>query len=76
VIFGDRIKLLRPYDDGRLQPGDVVQAAAVESWDTDDETAARLPKGVCRSLCRPAADGRGPRAKLIDDTFDEETDTD
>lgn len=58
--FGDEIKMLRPYDDGRYVAGEVYTVAV-----PGEPEDGRVMPGVAQSLCREGNDGRGPYAERV-----------
>lgn len=65
--FGDEIQMLRDYDDGRFAEG-AVYVVAIPGEPEDGKVAPH----IAQSLCRPANDGRGPRATKVTPTDDDE----
>jgi len=64
--FGDKITMLRDYDDGRYAAG-ATYTVAVPGEPED----GRVMPGVAQSLCREANDGGGAYAKRVTDEDDD-----
>lgn len=60
--FGDEIKMLRDYDDGRFAAGNTYTVAV-----PGEPEDGRVTPGVARSLCCEAADGDGAFAERVEE---------
>lgn len=67
--FGDKIRMLRDYDDGRYAAGEVYVVDV-----PGEPEDGKIRPNIARSLCGASRDGQGPYAEIIDD--DHSTDDD
>lgn len=61
--FGQEIRMLRDYDDGRYAAGAVYHVDV--PGEPEDGT---IRPNIAKTLCGPAADGRGPYAEKVTDS--------
>lgn len=59
--FGDKIRMLRPYDGGRYAVGEVYKVCPAPA----EPDQGKVAPGIADDLCAEAADGGGPFAERV-----------
>jgi hypothetical protein len=68
--FGTKIRMLRDYDGGRFEAGEVYEVGMGEPED------GQIMPAIAKTLCGPAADGDGPFAEKIEEETSDDDSTD
>ena len=67
--FGDQIRMLRDYDDGRYAAGSVYTVDV-----PGEPEDGKIRPNIAKTLCGPAKGEGGPYAERVDDEDDSTTD--